>query len=447
MPARPTPPAPATDGSIFESPADLMRRLGPDLEMAGEAVREDPEMVGAIGATMFDLPGSEDNTITVLLPQGNTQSAPSQTLVRIKSRSDGDRRSYLGIVTAGPFAEPDSLRGDSHMLVTVATRRGSSWPYHGRVQVSILGEELPDGSLTPPRLRPLPNSPVFAAQATRSRHGCCAAAGDIRLGLVVEGHASVAVGVPSRIRRQCYRATPPSLGTTGGGKSTTVARLVQQAQAAGDGGNPARRGRRVRNCISRPTTRACSRAAGAGPARGRGAGGCMTLYHLVGRDTANPDHPCVRAFSLQFARLSPYAAMEILGLSEAAGAIPEGVRHLQGTDARAGHLPPKKFAPPRRGKTARPPHGTRRVRAWLPAHDTVAADRRRHRLPAPRTTKSGSGAKKSEEEPAEEFHPYTPILASGEGGLLWGRRSMPATCRATRSRGGRSWDGYGGYTG
>jgi hypothetical protein len=43
----------------------------------------------------------------------------------------------------------------------------------------------------------------------------------------------------------------------------------------------------------------------------------MTLYHLVGRDTANPRHPHLREFSLQFARLSPYAVMEILDLSDA----------------------------------------------------------------------------------------------------------------------------------
>jgi len=43
----------------------------------------------------------------------------------------------------------------------------------------------------------------------------------------------------------------------------------------------------------------------------------MTLYHLVGRGTANPRHPHRHPFSLQFARLSPYAAMEVLGLTEA----------------------------------------------------------------------------------------------------------------------------------
>jgi len=42
----------------------------------------------------------------------------------------------------------------------------------------------------------------------------------------------------------------------------------------------------------------------------------MTLYYLVGRETANPDHPDLRQFSLQFARMSPYAVAEILGLTE-----------------------------------------------------------------------------------------------------------------------------------
>jgi uncharacterized protein len=43
----------------------------------------------------------------------------------------------------------------------------------------------------------------------------------------------------------------------------------------------------------------------------------MTVYHLVGRGTANPSHPRRKEFSLQFARLSPYAVMEILDLSDA----------------------------------------------------------------------------------------------------------------------------------
>ncbi len=53
----------------------------------------------------------------------------------------------------------------------------------------------------------------------------------------------------------------------------------------------------------------------------------MTLYHLVGRETANPDHPNVQAFSLQFAHLSPYAAAEIIGLTE-----PQETRFLRAYD-------------------------------------------------------------------------------------------------------------------
>ena len=55
--------------------------------------------------------------------------------------------------------------------------------------------------------------------------------------------------------------------------------------------------------------------------RGLAAGGVpaesMTVYHLVGRDTASPDHPHCVPFSLQFAMLSPYAAAEILNLTDA----------------------------------------------------------------------------------------------------------------------------------
>src|SRR5205807_8411158 len=140
------------------------------------------------------LPGSADNSVTALLPQDAAQRAASQSLVRIRSRGDG--RTYLGIVTAGPFAEPDTLRADSHLLVTVTARGGIYLPpYHGRVQVTPLGEELADGTLAPPRLRPLPNSPV-AALSPAEAAGVLRTEGDVRLGSVV-GYPGVVVNVPS----------------------------------------------------------------------------------------------------------------------------------------------------------------------------------------------------------------------------------------------------------
>ena len=208
----------------------IQERLAVEIASAGGEISPDPELVGSIGTTMFDLPGSQDNTITVVLPKESAQLAASQALVQIKSRKNGDGRTYIGMVTAGPFAEPDSLRGDSHMLVTVATRGGTYQPpYHGRVQVTILGEQLPNGSLCPPRLRPLPNSPVFALSDEESA-AVLKAAGDIRLGTVV-GYKSVTVGVPSDRKFVLPRHTAV-IGTTGGGKSTTIARFIQQAQAA-----------------------------------------------------------------------------------------------------------------------------------------------------------------------------------------------------------------------
>ena len=302
------------DLGIARPPEDLLRQVQEDVAQAGGELPPEPDRAGAIGATMFDLPGSEDNSVTVLLPQENAQRAPSQALVRIRSRGDG--RAYLGIVTAGPFAEPDTLRADSHLLVTVTSRGGIYLPpYHGRARVSILGEELADGTLAPPRLRPLPNSPVIPLTDAESA-AVLRTFGDVRLGLLV-GHPNVVVSVPSDQKSVLPRHLAV-LGTTGGGKSTTVARLVQQAQAAGmavilldvEGEYT-----HLHEPADDEDMLLVLKERGLEPA-GVPADR-MTVYHLVGRETANPDHPHVRPFSLQFAWLSPYAAMEVLGLSEA----------------------------------------------------------------------------------------------------------------------------------
>lgn len=273
----------------------------------------DPRADGSVGVTMFDLPGSSDLGVTVLLGRDQVQAAPSQSLLRIKST---DKRTYLGVVTAGPFAEPDGLRADSDILKAVATHRGGYLPpYHGRVQVTILGEELKDGALSPPRLRPLPNSPVFVLNdkeaATVLKCG-----GDVRLGLAV-GHAGVEVGAPSGSKSVFPRHTAV-LGTTGGGKSNTVAGLVARARAAGmavvlldvEG---------EYTHLHEPTDHApaLSGLSDRGLSPVGVPASAMTVYHLVNRDTANPNHPNRKAFSLQFGRLSPYAAMEIMDLSDA----------------------------------------------------------------------------------------------------------------------------------
>jgi uncharacterized protein len=302
---------PLTNGTAR---TDLQDRLAADVAAAGGARSPDPELNGSIGCTMFDLPGSQDLTLTVLLSNDHLQRVPAQALVRIKSRPDGRR--YLGVVTAGPFAEPDSLRADSQILVAVATR-GASYlpPFHGRVQISLLGEELADGSLAPPRLRPLPNSPVFVLSDEEAK-ALLRCDGNLRLGLAV-GHENLPVGIPSEDKAVLPRHTAV-LGTTGGGKSTTIAGLVKEAQKAGmavvlldvEGEYT-----HLHDPTDKPRMQAGLKE------RGLPTGGIavdrMTLYHLVGRGTSNPGHPNRREFSLQFARLSRFAVMEILDLSEA----------------------------------------------------------------------------------------------------------------------------------
>jgi DNA helicase HerA-like ATPase len=299
--------------AISTPPEDLLQKVQADSDLAGGALPVDQDRAGAVGATMFDLPGSEDDSVTVLLPRDHAQAAPSQALVRIKS-SDG--RTYLGIVTAGPFAEPDTLRADSHLLVTVTARGGIYLPpYHGRVQVAILGEELADGTLSPPRWRPLPNSPVIPLSDAESAE-VLRTTGDLRLGLVA-GHEGVVVGVPSD-RKAVLPRHLAVLGTTGSGKSTTVARLVQQAQAAGlavilldvEGEYTQLHEPADDDALCLALKERGLEPAGIAAER-------MMLYHFAGRDTTNPEHPNRRGFSLQLARLSPYTVMEMLGLNDA----------------------------------------------------------------------------------------------------------------------------------
>src|SRR5260370_19502798 len=142
MPLEPTLP-PETDPAVMFAapPADLADQLREDIDNWDQETPLDPALAGAVGATMFDLPASEDHSVTVLLPQDKVQQAPSQALGRIRRRPGRDGRKYLRMLTAGPFAEPDTLRADSHLLVTVTAQAGVFLPpYTARVHLAFLGQ-------------------------------------------------------------------------------------------------------------------------------------------------------------------------------------------------------------------------------------------------------------------------------------------------------------------
>ena len=298
---------------VMPVPGAALTSMAQEIEEAGGEWLGNPEDEGAIGWTAFDSSSSDDGTVTVLLPRDAILDLPHQSMVRIKSRPDG--RSYLAVVLKGPFAEPDGLRPDTPVVVTATVRgRGNILisHYHGRVQVEIVGEELPRGGVVPPRRRPLPNSPVFPLaddETARILH----TKGDIRLG-VAESHDEIEVQVP--VTKSVLPRHLGVLGTTGGGKSTTVSGLLQQLQKAGvacvfldtEG---------EYTSINQPTDDA--RMLEALERRGLDAAGVEDthIYHLVGRESANPSHPDNIAFRLDFSELSPYALQEILGLSDA----------------------------------------------------------------------------------------------------------------------------------
>ncbi|MGH7719593.1 MAG: ATP-binding protein [Gemmatimonadaceae bacterium] len=270
---------------------------------------------GAVGWTHFDSAASEDNSLVVLIARENMDRLPLQTLVRIKSLKDDNTldRLFLGVVVAGPFAEPDGLRPDSPIVVATTVQGRIFLPrYHGRAQVEILGEEV-GGQLVPPRHRPKPNSPVFALSDEETRRAL-KVDGTVRLGTVV-GQDAIEVKVPTD-RKGVLPRHMVVIGTTGSGKSTTVSGMVGQFQHAGvatilfdvEGEYTE---------IDLPTDDEAMRAAlerrGLPPEGVRN----LCLYHLVGRETSR-EAPGgrVRAFCLRFSELSPHAVAEVLELNE-----------------------------------------------------------------------------------------------------------------------------------
>ena len=296
------------DSVVRDAPEEALLDELEGLAPLAPAADED----GVVGWTMFDTPTARDDTVVALLPKDQIGAVPNRGLVRIESRADG--RTYLGIVQEGPFAEPDGLRGDAPLVVTVQVRSGRMLlpQFHGRIHIEIMGERS-GNAVAPPRFRPLPSSPVFLLDADETRE-LLRCEGDMVLGLA-SGHDDLAVGIPSERKSALPRHTGV-LGTTGAGKSTTVSRLIQQAQRAGmavvlldvegeyaEIGRPADGAEMVELLAERGL-------------EAEGVSG-TTLYHLTGTETTNPGHPDRREFSPAFSRLSPYMVCEILDLSDA----------------------------------------------------------------------------------------------------------------------------------
>jgi uncharacterized protein len=299
--------------SAMPVPEAALHTISEQIEAAGGEWQEPPEYAGSTARTMFDSPSSDDGSVTTLMGPDKIEVLPRQALVRIKS---DDGRVYLGVVVAGPFAEPDGLRADAPILVAVTVRGALLLPkYHGRAQVALIAEELQGDPPTyvPPRRRPRPNSPVFVLDVAETA-AVLKTDGDIQLGLL-EGNEGIQVGVVSD-RKAVLPRHVGILGTTGGGKSTTVSGFIAQAQEAGiatilldtEGEYTA-----INERTNDPNMLRALALRGMQPS-----GVADTVvYYLAGRDSSNPDHPRSREFSLRFSELSPYAFAEILELTDA----------------------------------------------------------------------------------------------------------------------------------
>ena len=85
-------PSDAAQFNVAEPTAGLLgiqEKLAAEIAAAGGEITPDPELAGAIGTTMFDLPGSQDNTITVVLPK---ESASAGRLAGARCDQEPEKR-------------------------------------------------------------------------------------------------------------------------------------------------------------------------------------------------------------------------------------------------------------------------------------------------------------------------------------------------------------------
>lgn len=296
-------------------PADALEELEELKPLADEAAASLPDdLRDAVAFTHFDTASSQDNLVTVLLTRDDLHRLASQTLVRIKSLEDG--HDYLGVVVRGPFAEPDAISANSTLAVGVVVQGKKltyTFDYHGRAEIEILGEDAGEGKVVPPNRRPRPKSPVFLLGDAESKQ-VLGLSGEVSLGLVM-GYESMEARIDALDKSILPRHTG-IIGTTGGGKSTTVATLIHRAQKAGiativfdvEG---------EYTHVDEPTNDLAMR--GALERRKQSPEGVQKLHihHLKGRGTRNREHKNLHPFALSFSRLSPYAIAEILEMTEA----------------------------------------------------------------------------------------------------------------------------------
>lgn len=289
-------------------------------------IYEEPEAYrGSCARTTFDRSNAKDGTVGILVPEDEIANLPRQSLVKVRSY---DRRSktvdgdYVGMVVAGPFAEPDAMDADAPTLKVPAVHRAVLTPkFHGVASVEIMGMETTAGGKTmviPAQRRPAPNSPVFLLESDRVQQvlGLVVEPQNkpIRLGLM-NGTADIEVLVPAAQKSVLPRHVGV-LGTTGGGKSTTVSGMVLRLAKEGNAvvifdteGEYA--------AMCEPTKDPAMLRALADRGLSAEGAGDTALYVLDGCDPAYEDHPNKKLYKLDFADISIGVLTELLDIPEA----------------------------------------------------------------------------------------------------------------------------------
>lgn len=183
-----------------------------------------------LGFVNFDQSLSNTTEVQIMIPQKNIYGIKLGQYVRIESDFDGSVRNFFGIITKGPFYEPDAVSKDSAFArasILEAESVKFKPNYHAVCFAQIMGEiDVSQMKMHGTFIRPKPQASVHSITSDEISK-FLELMGDMYIGRL-DGYSDVKVQFPSNKNA----ALPRNLGifgTVGSGKTNTSQVLIEEA--------------------------------------------------------------------------------------------------------------------------------------------------------------------------------------------------------------------------
>ena len=183
-----------------------------------------------VGFVNFDQSASNSTEVQIMVPHESIRNIKLGQYVKIESDLSGSKKTFIGVITKGPFYEPDAISKDSALARVSILQAGAVRfrpDYHAICSVQVMGElDMEEMNMRGTFVRPRPQASVRAITASEIER-LLGLDGDMYLGLL-EGYPTVRVKFPSN-RNAALPRNLGIFGTVGSGKTNTSQVLIEEA--------------------------------------------------------------------------------------------------------------------------------------------------------------------------------------------------------------------------